>query len=58
MLIGVPRESAAGRDPGGGHPADRQAADGLGYDVTVESGAGEAASFADDAYARPAPSIG
>ena len=48
--IGIPRE-AAGQRLVAATPATVTKLVGLGYDVLVEAGAGEAATFADDAYA-------
>ncbi|WP_029290049.1 Re/Si-specific NAD(P)(+) transhydrogenase subunit alpha [Cellulomonas sp. HZM] len=50
--IGIPREAAAGQRLVAGTPATVGRLRALGYDVLVERGAGERASYADDAYAE------
>ena len=50
MLIGVPRETAAGEKRVATVPEVVQKLAKLGFQVAVESGAGEAANFADDTY--------
>ena len=50
MLIGVPRESRPGETRVAATPKTVEQLIGLGYDVLVESGAGVAASFTDEAY--------
>ena len=49
--IGVARETQRGETRVAATPKTVEQLRGLGYDVVVESGAGHAASFADDAYA-------
>lgn len=51
MQIGVPRETRARETRVAATPKTVEQLVGLGYDVVVESGAGEAASFSDEAYA-------
>ncbi|MGO4596773.1 Re/Si-specific NAD(P)(+) transhydrogenase subunit alpha [Terrabacter sp. 2RAF25] len=51
MLIGVPRETRARETRVAATPATVEKLVGLGYDVAVEAGSGEAASFSDEAYA-------
>lgn len=51
MLIGVPAESKPGEARVAATPKTVGQLVGLGYDVTVEAGAGAEASFSDDAYA-------
>ncbi len=51
MLIGVPAESKPGEARVAATPKTVGQLVGLGYDVTVEAGAGAGASFSDDAYA-------
>ncbi|BDZ41005.1 NAD(P) transhydrogenase subunit alpha [Paraoerskovia sediminicola] len=51
MKIGVPRESRPGERLVAATPKTVGQLVSLGYDVVVEAGAGEAAHFADDAYA-------
>ena len=50
MLIGVPRETAAGEKRVATVPEVVEKLAKLGFKVAVESGAGDAANFADDAY--------
>ncbi|MFY8082879.1 MAG: Re/Si-specific NAD(P)(+) transhydrogenase subunit alpha, partial [Rubrivivax sp.] len=50
MLIGVPRETAAGEKRVATVPDVVEKLVKLGFSVAVESGAGEAANFADDTY--------
>ena len=50
MLIGVPRETATGEKRVATVPEVVQKLTKLGFAVAVESGAGEAANFADDDY--------
>jgi NAD(P) transhydrogenase subunit alpha len=57
VLIGVPRE-APGETRVAATPKTVEQLRALGYDVVVESGAGAAASFADDAYADAGAVIG
>lgn len=58
MLIGVTRETRPGETRVAATPATVRQLSGLGYDVVVESGAGELSSFADDAYAEAGARIG
>ena len=50
MLIGVPRETAAGEKRVATVPEVVEKLVKLGFRVAVESGAGDAANFADEAY--------
>ena len=50
QLIGVPRETAAGEKRVATVPEVVEKLIKLGFRVAVESGAGEGANFADDAY--------
>ncbi len=50
MRIGVPRESKPGETRAAATPKTVEQIKKLGYDVLVESGAGVASSFADDAF--------
>jgi len=58
LLIGVVRESKAGETRVAATPATVAQLIGLGYEVVVESGAGERASLADDAYAEAGARVG
>ena len=58
MRIGVPRESKPGETRVAATPATIAQLIGLGYDVTVEAGAGSLASFPDDAYAAVGATLG
>ena len=58
MLIGVPRESRPGETRVAATPKTVEQLTALGYDVLIESGAGEAASFTDDSYRAAGASIG
>ncbi|MEI2730505.1 MAG: Re/Si-specific NAD(P)(+) transhydrogenase subunit alpha [Dermatophilaceae bacterium] len=58
MLIGVPRESRAGERRVAATPKTVEQMKKLGLDVVIESGAGYAASFEDDAYAAAGATIG
>ena len=58
LLIGVVRESAPGETRVAATPTTVGQLIGLGYEVVVESGAGLAASLADDAYAAAGARIG
>lgn len=58
MRIGVTRESTPGETRVAATPKTVEQLRGLGYDVTVESGAGVASSFSDDAYATAGATIG
>ncbi|HEY2272158.1 MAG TPA: Re/Si-specific NAD(P)(+) transhydrogenase subunit alpha [Jatrophihabitantaceae bacterium] len=58
LRIGVPRESRAGETRVSATPATVKQLLGLGYEVTVESEAGVAASFADAAYREAGAEIG
>ncbi len=51
MQIGVPREMRARETRVAATPKTVEQLDALGYDVVVERGAGELASFSDEAYA-------
>ena len=50
MIIGIPRESTSGETRVAATPQTVEQLIKLGYSVVVESGAGAAASFLDDAY--------
>ena len=52
MLIGIPRESGARETRVAATPATVTRLLRLGYEVAVESGAGERSSFPDEAYAE------
>ncbi|MFC4033161.1 Re/Si-specific NAD(P)(+) transhydrogenase subunit alpha [Streptomyces polygonati] len=56
--IGVVAESATGETRVAATPATVRQIQALGYDVVVESGAGTASGFADDAYAEAGALIG
>ena len=58
MRIAVPRESSRGETRVAATPATVKLLIGLGYEVTVESGAGELSSFSDDAYTEAGAGIG
>ena len=58
MLIGVPRETKPGERRVSATPATVTQLLKLGYDVLVESGAGEPSSFTDDAYRESGAAIG
>ena len=58
MRIAVPRESSRGETRVAATPATVKLLIGLGYEVTVESGAGELSSFSDDAYTEAGAEIG
>jgi H+-translocating NAD(P) transhydrogenase subunit alpha len=58
VLIGVVRESSAGETRVAATPTTVGQLIGLGYDVVVESGAGAASSFADEAYVDAGARIG
>jgi NAD(P) transhydrogenase subunit alpha len=58
VLIGVLKEAQAGETRVAATPATVGQLLKLGYDVVVESGAGEAASFTDEAYGDAGASIG
>ena len=58
MLIGVPRESQRGETRVAATPKSVEQLIGLGYDVMVESGAGAASAFADDAYRSAGARVG
>jgi proton-translocating NAD(P)+ transhydrogenase subunit alpha len=58
MIIGVLKESSAGETRVSATPSTVEKLLKLGYDVVVESGAGEASSFQDEAYAEAGASIG
>ena len=57
-VVGVVAESAAGETRVAATPETVGKLIGLGYAVVVESGAGEAASFTDEAYAEAGATIG
>ena len=58
MHIGVPRETKARETRVAATPETVAKLVGLGYDVVVESGAGNGSSFPDDAYAEAGAAIG
>ena len=58
MLIGVLKEAQAGETRVAATPATVAQLLKLGYEVVVESGAGDASSFADDAYEEAGATIG
>ena len=58
MQIGIPRESHAGETRVAATPQSVGQLIKLGYTVVVESSAGEASSFADDAYVEAGAEIG
>ncbi|TRW87790.1 Re/Si-specific NAD(P)(+) transhydrogenase subunit alpha [Mycolicibacterium sp. 018/SC-01/001] len=58
MIIGIPTESLPGETRVAATPATVTQLLKLGYQVQVESGAGAAASFADDAYVEAGAGIG
>ena len=58
MIIGVVREALHGENRVAATPATVAQLRKLGYEVVVESGAGAAASFSDDAYVDAGASIG
>jgi NAD(P) transhydrogenase subunit alpha len=58
LRIGVPRETRARETRVAATPATVTKIVALGYDVVVETGAGDASSFPDDAYAKAGASIG
>lgn len=58
MIIGIPRESLAGETRVAATPQTVGQILKLGYSVVVESGAGDASSFADAAYTEAGASIG
>jgi NAD(P) transhydrogenase alpha subunit len=58
LRIGVPRETRARETRVAATPATITKIVALGYDVVVESGAGQASSFPDDAYAAAGAGIG
>ncbi|TFV61635.1 UNVERIFIED_ORG: Re/Si-specific NAD(P)(+) transhydrogenase subunit alpha [Bacillus sp. AZ43] len=58
LRIGVPRETRARETRVAATPATVAKLVALGYDVLVESGAGAAASFPDDAYAAAGATVG
>ena len=57
MLIGIPRESLSGETRVAATPVTVKQLLKLGFEVAVESGAGEAASFADNAYTEAGAKI-
>jgi H+-translocating NAD(P) transhydrogenase subunit alpha len=58
VRIGVIRETKLGETRVAATPKTVEQLRALGYEVTVESGAGDASSFADDAYAAAGATIG
>ncbi len=58
MIIGVVKEARAGESRVAATPATVGLLQGLGYDVCVDAGAGDASSFPDEAYAEAGASIG
>ncbi len=58
MLIGIAHESRAAETRVSATPATVAQLIGLGYDVLVETGAGVASSFADEAYAAAGARVG
>ncbi len=58
MQIAVPRESLPGETRVAATPKSVDLLRKLGYDVVVESGAGEASSFTDDVYVEAGATIG
>ena len=58
MHIGVPRERLAGETRVAATPRTVEQLRALGYEVIVETGAGAASSFTDEAYATAGASIG
>jgi NAD(P) transhydrogenase subunit alpha len=58
LLIGVPRESRPGETRVAATPKTVEQLTGLGYEVVIESGAGEAADFTDDAFRAAGASVG
>ncbi len=58
MLIGVLKEAQAAETRVAATPATVQQLQKLGYEVVVQSGAGDASSFADDAYQDAGATIG
>src|SRR3712207_6553565 len=58
MHIGIPRETRARETRVAATPATVRQLVGLGYEVVVETGAGAASSFPDEAYAEAGARIG
>lgn len=58
MRIGVPKESKAGETLVAATPKTVGQLVGLGYQVTVETGAGALSSYPDDAYAKAGADVG
>lgn len=58
MIIGVARETKPGETRVSATPATVRQLTGLGYDVVVEQGAGEASDFSDAAYAEAGARVG
>ena len=58
MIIGVIKESRPGETRVAATPATVEQLIKLGYDVVVEAGAGEASSFADQAYVEAGATVG
>ena len=57
MQIGIPKETLSGENRVSASPASIQALIKLGFEVSVESGAGDKASFNDDVYQQAGASI-
>ena len=57
MIIGIPKEGAKGEQRVAATPDSTKRLIKLGYDVQVQSGAGELASFPDDLYAESGATI-
>ncbi|WP_375475324.1 Re/Si-specific NAD(P)(+) transhydrogenase subunit alpha [uncultured Jatrophihabitans sp.] len=57
LRLGVPRESAPGETRVAATPKTVEQLRGLGYDVSIQSGAGVAADFGDEAYAEAGATI-
>ena len=58
MIIGIPRESLPGETRVAATPQTVGQLIKLGYQVVVESGAGAASSFSDNAYAEAGATVG
>ena len=58
MLIGVTRETKPGETRVAATPVTVKQLTGLGYDVVIEGGAGEASSFKDEAYVEAGARLG
>ena len=57
MIIGIPKEGAKGERRVAATPQSTKRLIKLGYDVLIESGAGEQANFPDDLYAAAGAKI-